>query len=297
MSRKYRIIGFDWFEKEELAPHPEAELPMAADDKLALKNSIEEGGMIQPLLVLDKPAKADGPLLVVDGCNRLESAAAGEKLPCVLIECDNVREVALECLGTGRRRSTGQRILAFLEMHKREVLKAAELGAVAVAGNSSGVSRETPKISGVFANFTSEAIAETLSVSRQDVLLAIDLLECLERKRTASVRVGSLVTPSRELDLADKADKSYFESLKLNHARVLAGSTPIRRWKAALGGKVATAEGRPEIDYAELFREGLHHLRTASKHWQDVAFQDRAGLVELAAQVGEILPDDVKRVL
>ena len=53
----------------------------------------------------------------------------------------------------------------------------------------------------------------------------------------------------------------------------------------------------PEIDYAELFREGLNHLRTAAKHWKDITFQDRAGLVELASKIGEILPEDVKRVL
>lgn len=296
MSRTYKITGFNWLERTQLKPHPEAQLPMGTDDQAALAQSIEEGGLIQPLLVLDKPDKTDGLFGVVDGCNRLEKSTE-DKLPCVLIQCDNVREVALTCLGTGRKRSTGQRIMAYLEMHKREVVKAAELCAVAMGGNSSGVSRETPKISGVFAKFTSEAIANTLSVSRQDVLLAIDLLMCLEKKCTAPQRVGSLVTPARELDLKDKTDKVYFDCLKLTHANVMAGSTPIRRWKAAQAGKSTQAEGRTEIDYADLFREGLNHLRTASKHWKDITFKDRSTLVELASKVGEILPDDVKRVL
>lgn len=146
-------------------------------------------------------------------------------------------------------------------------------------------------------NFTSDAIAETLSVSKKDVLLAIDLLMCLEKKCTAPVRVGSLVTPARDLDLADKADKVYFECLKTIFANVMAGSTPIRRWKPALAGKSTQAEGRTEIDYAALFREGLNHLRTASKHWKDITFQERQTLVELASKIGEILPPDVKEVL
>ncbi|MBP8654944.1 MAG: ParB N-terminal domain-containing protein [Kiritimatiellae bacterium] len=296
MSRTYKITGFNWLDRTQLKPHADAQLPMAPDDQMALERSIEEGGLIQPLLVLDKPDKLDGLFEVVDGCNRLDKSTDG-KLPCVLIQCDNVREVALTCLGTGRKRSTGQRIMAYLEMHKREVVKAAELGAQKAAGNPSAVSRDTAQISGVFANFTSDAIAATLSVSKKDVLLAIDLLMCLEKKCTVPQRVGSLVTPTRELDLKDKADKVYFDCLKLTHANVMAGSTPIRRWKAAQAGKSTQAEGRTEIDYADLFREGLNHLRTASKHWKDITFQDRGALVELAAKVGEILPGDVKRVL
>lgn len=301
MSRNYKIVGFEWITKTQLKPHPDAQLPMSPEDRLGLGRSIEEGGLIQPLLVLSKQDKLDGAFLVVDGCNRMESGPAGQKFPCVMIECDNVREVALECLGTGRKRSTGQRIMAYIEMHHKEVVKAAELGAEISAGGKAphgiAVSHETAKLSGVLANFTSDAIATTLSVSKQDVLLAIDLLMCLEKKCTAPQRVGSLVTPARELDLKDKDDKVYFEALKHNYANVMAGSTPIRRWKAAQGGKVATAEGRPEIDYAELFREGLNHLRTAAKHWKDITFNDRSGLVELASKIGEILPDDVKRVL
>ena len=297
MSRNYQIVGFEWIEKARLKPHPEAQLPMAPDDRQALANSIEAAGLIQPLLVLDKADRTDGRFQVVDGCNRLESSPADGRFPCVTIHCDNVREVALECLGTGRKRSSGQRIMAYLEMHKREVLKAAEMGEKMAAGNPSAVSRDTAQIQGNLANFTSESIAKTLSVSKKDVLLGIDLLQCLKKKVTAPQRVGSLVTPARELDLKDKADKVYWDCLKATHANVMAGSTPIRRWKAAQAGKSTQAEGRTEIDYADLFREGLAHLRTASKHWKDITFQDRAALVELAAKVGQILPDDVKRVL
>ncbi len=296
MSRTYKITGFNWLERTQLKPHPEAQLPMGDDDQAALAQSIEEGGLIQPLLVLDKPDKTDGLFEVVDGCNRLEKSTE-DKLPCVLIQCDNVREVALTCLGTGRKRSTGQRIMAYLEMHRREVVKAAELGASAKGGNSSGVSRDTPKLSGVFANFTSEAIAATLSVSHKDVLLAIDLLMCLEKKCTAPQRVGSLVTPARELDLKDKADKAYYESLKIVHGHVMDGGTPIRRWKSARAGQDSQSERRTPIDYADLFREGLHHLRTASKYWGDITTDERKSILELAHQVAEILPADVKRVM
>ena len=297
MSRKYKIIGFEWIEKTSLKPHPDAQLPMAPTDQAFLKNSIQSGGLIQPLLVLEKADKLDGMFQVVDGCNRFDSDPIDGKFPCVLIQCDNVREVALECLGTGRQRSAGNRILSYMELHRAEVVKAAEFGAIAAAGNSFGVSRDTPKIQGNLSNFTSEAIAATLSVSKKDVLLAIDLLMCLERKCTAPVKAGALMTPPRKLDLKKKEDQVYFELLKHTHAGVMGGGSPIRRWKAGLAGKHSQAEGRTAIDYAMLFKEGLHHLRSAAKHWEDITFEDRATLVELASQVGVLLPSDIKRVL
>ena len=300
MSRKYKITGFDWIEKSNLKPHADAQLPMGTDDQASLARSIEDGGLIQPLLVLERPDDLDGAFQVVDGCNRLSAAEDG-KLPCVLIQCDNVREVALECLGTGRKRSAGQRIMAYIEMHKVEVLKAVELGDAIAAGgaapNRLGPSHDGPKNKGNLANFTPDAIAATLSVSNKDVALGIDLIRCIEERKTVPQRIGSLITPARPLNLKDKNDKSLFDVLLHTHANVLAGGTPIRRWKAAAGGKVSTAEGRQEIDYADLFRKGLNHLRTASKKWGDITFAEREEIVKLAASISAVLPADIRQVL
>jgi hypothetical protein len=296
MAIKYEVIGLEKIVAEKLKKHPDAQLPIGENDLAALSRSIEENGLLLPLLVL-ADADKDGKFWVVDGCNRLDQAADDDELSCILIRTDSPRAVALECMAAGRPRTAGQRIMAYLERHRDMVLKAAELGQEAKGGNSFGVSRDTPKLAGVFANFSSDAIANRLSVSKKDVLLGIDLLVCLEKKKTTPIRVGSMVEDSRPLDMKNKDDVAYYNVMQHTHARIFAGETPIRRWKSAVAGKVTQAEGRTEIDYADLFVRGLQHIRSASKKWDEITFDDRKYIVKLAAEVGEILPADIRKVM
>ena len=300
MKTRYEVVGFDRIAKTQLKKHPAADLPIGDDDKAALRGSIEERGLIQPLLVLDEPDSLDGMFLVVDGCNRLDSAPADAELPCVLIRTDDPRAVALECLGTGRKRSTGQRIMAFLLMNRRDVLKAAEIGAEIGAGGKAprvGVSNETPKNIGVFEHFSAEAIAERLKVSREDVIRAVELFRCAEEQRMPAVGLANRRW-NEPLDAKDPEDRRVLEDVQKVFGDVLSGGTAVRSWKRAFGGRHPTtgAKGRPDINHGDLVRRGLHHLRTVFRAdaWHGIRAGEREALLELFDEVVGMLPDEMR---
>lgn len=300
MNTRYEVIGFARIAKAQLKKHPAADLPIGDDDKAALRGSIEERGMLQPLLVLDEPDTLDGMFLVVDGCNRLDSAPADAELPCVLIRTDDPRAVALECLGTGRKRSTGQRIMAFLLMNRRDVLKAAEIGEKIGAGGKAphnGVSNETPKNIGVFERFSSEAIAERLKVSREDVVRAVELFRCAEEQRMPAVGLANRRW-NEPLDVKDPEDRRVLDDVQKVFSDVMSGETAVRSWKRAFGGRHPTtgAKGRPDINHGDLVRRGLHHLRTVFRAdaWHGIRAGEREALLELFDEVVGMLPDEMR---
>lgn len=297
MKSKYEVVEFRLIEKKNLRKHPAAELPMMADDKAALKGSIEERGIIQPLLVL-ADADKDGFFQVVDGCNRLDSAAADSALPCMLVRADDPRAVALECLATGRRRSTGQRIMVFLMMHKKEVLKAAEFGAEMNAGGAKlrfAVSRETAKISGIYADFTTDAIAERLQVSKPDVVRAVELFRCVEEKRRPNIG-GAKGADERALDEGDEKDAETLADMGDIFRRVLSGGEAIRDWKRSFAGKSTTKGGRPPVDNAGLVRKGLIHLKNVFKSggWHAMPANIRENLANQFVEVLKLLPEELR---
>lgn len=298
MSRKYRVVGLEQIERTQLKKHPAADLPIGDDDKAALLGSIEERGMLQPLLVLDEPDTLDGMFLVVDGCNRLDSAPADAELPCVMIQTDDPRAVALECLGTGRRRSTGQRIMAYLMMHKRDVLKAAEIGAKMNAGNPSAVSRETALNIGVLEHFSTDAIAKRLKVSKEDVVRAVELFRCVELGLHPKVETGDGDTPERPLDMGDEEDKRAAATTEKVFNDVLAGGTPVRKWKASWNGRKHTTgpKGRPVLNYAKLAKTAMNHLLTVfrAKAWHDISPYQRDEIVKKWSEVIYKLPEELR---
>lgn len=309
---KYRVLDFVWARPEDLAVHPEAKVPIAEEDREALEKSVKDGGVIQPLLVTPAPSlgKQKGGGLppakrwwIVDGANRYRALTQEEKIPCVVVETDNVRDLALECASVGRSRSAGQRIMVYLERHKEEVLAASEKGKEFSQGASlkkgqmmikggSAVSRETAE---EIKGFSSEEIAKALGVSRQDTLLAIDLLRSHEHREGVATVVGGLREEGRKLEEGDPELKAIDEAW----AGVLAGRTPIRRWKAAVGGKRTTKEvQRAEIRWVLVGRDGLTKVRNAlGGHWENLSLDERLELLEMAREVAAELPREVREVL
>lgn len=244
----YQVIGFEVIAVDRLKPHPSARMPIDEEDQRAMSASILDRGVIVPLLVTES---GDG-YLVVDGCNRLQFAQSSgiTEVPCVLIETENVRSVVMECLATGRKRSTGQRVMAFLELHKREVLRVAEIvgtGQFQRLKGRHGASRESPQIPKGFEDFTVERIAERLGVSRADVGMGIELLQATEG--------------------ASEADAPKFEDVR---NKLLAGAMPIRRWRPAMAGKWAPQRGKADVDYGMVLLRGLDHIKTAISHWKKI---------------------------
>lgn len=283
----YTVEGFAWHAPADLLPHPKAQMPIDPSDAKALSQSVAGSGILQPLLVLATPT-ASGKFLVVDGINRLAAAPRDQDVPCIEIQTQDVAAVAQECLSVGRSRSSGQRIMIYLMRHAKNVLAASD------RSKEGGVSRETGGDG--YEDFSAAKIAKNLEVSRNDVIAGIDLLRCKTRKETVPVREGALVVPPRALNPLDPKDKDLEKAIDISFDRILAGTAPIRKWKAAVGGRASTAGGRPEIDYANLAMKGLQHLRTISSHWDDISMDDRKHILGLAATVIPKLPHDLRLV-
>ena len=231
---------------------------------------------------------------IVDGANRFAAHQKGDAdvLPCVVVELEegaSVRDLALECASVGRSRSAGQRIMVYLERHKAEVLQAAEKGREATQFGSVRSRDRTEEIR----DFSSRGIAQTLGVSDKDTLLAIDLLKSHERREGVSSVVGGLREEGRKLEEGDPELKAIDEAW----AGVLAGRTPIRRWKAAVGGKRTTKDvQRAAVSWYDVGKKGLVSLRGVGEHWDELPMEDRMELLQLAREVAAELPREVREV-
>jgi hypothetical protein len=276
----YEIVGFERIQVTRLEPHQEAVLPMDEEDSAALQRSVSEDGLLAPLIVEAKPSKA-GVRRILDGVNRWNIARALEpqsSVPCVLVETASPREVALIFLGTGRKRSTGQRVMAFLELHREKVLQVAEI--VGDEQLRPGLERDhAGHVTGLgiprnLQDFTCEAMAARLGVSDKDIRLGVDLLKTVS-------------APHDSPKEAAAAEATF--------AKVLAGTTPIRRWKSAVAGKKAEQRGRNDTNYAELLYRGVRHLESAFRHWKAIPAARRAEAEEFWRKcVVPIFPEQMK---
>ncbi|HMO03922.1 MAG TPA: hypothetical protein PKC67_02455 [Kiritimatiellia bacterium] len=280
----------------QLEPHKDAILPTGDDDRESLDDNIKENGPAVCLVISAVPDKATGLYQIHDGITRWKAVIDQEgpegKIPCNLAVVKDAKKFALICMSIGRKRSTGQRIMAFLEMHRKEVLKVAAM--VAGQGRMSQQIRSRAGhvtgtvITGVLANFTAEAIAAKLHVSDKDVRLGIELLQCIEQKLTASWDRGGIHVAGEPLDMEKDDGKDYLKALKKVHLGLLAGSTPIRRWKPAVGGLAKTEDRqRPEINYGKLGYNAILTIKNAIKHWDKVSSTDKQSIARVWEELRE----------
>jgi hypothetical protein len=251
----FEVVGHQQIEVAKLRKHPSAVIPIGAEDSAAMQSSIAETGHInQDLLVL-----AD-TLEVVDGCNRLDAAIACgmQKIWCKLIRTDNPRKIVLDSLSIGRSRTTGQRIMAFIEMHQDDVIQAYQEAKDAEEaarfdrgkkGTNTGLSRDNP------ANnpFHYQSIAEHLKVCHVDVLKAIQLT----------------------IETMDTLDEERNKAAKKIMQRVYAGQTPIRRALAGLAGKSADQHGRQSKDYPQMVQRAIASLGVILRSWEQLPLEEQ----------------------
>lgn len=274
MKQGYKIEGFKVISWDELEAHPDALLPMDAEDSAVLGDSIDEHKVLLPLIV-SAELNTNRKHWVYDGVNRFRKSGS-VMLPCILAHVPDPRAFALTCLGTGRKRSTGQRVMAYLEMNRDAVLQVAEIvgdglvPGVRVKRMAGQMTRhEIPK---KFEDFTAEAISEKLGVSDKDVKLGIDLMQSEQA--------------------APEAEKQPFQKQRL---ALLAGGGSIRRWRAAVAGRKADQHGRADVNYADVMERSLKGLRTCLQHWGELRPQDRAWMEGYWAEnIVEILPPTMK---
>lgn len=223
--RMPKLVEMKALPMEQLSPHPDAEAFGAdEEDRQALRGSVAECGLLDPISVVPADAAAGG-WLVIDGCGRLDAARARgyAYVPCMVFDLGDfsVREFALHRNTMQRKVTTGQRVLCYL-----------------------AVSRDTGE--------SMEKSAQKLGCSKMDIV------------------AGSELRHEAEKEDADAAREIYDD--------VLAGRTPIRRWKAALAGRTATKDKpKKPIDYEKLAYVALRSLRTVAEAWPGLkgAVKDR----------------------
>ena len=270
-------------------PHADAEAYSASsEDRAALSNSINESGLLSPIAVIP-----DGKTyLVIDGIGRLNAlmAAGVTETDAQVFDLGDlsVAEFVVCKNAMMRKVTTGTRVMAYLKCHEREVLAAADPEKYARrAGNAANfkgkrhaVSHETAWDKG----WSSKDIAERIGVSKQDVLAGIELLK-------ATAEAGDEVKVKGE---GEQRNSPHYEQLDLFETAeaVLRGETPIRRWKAAAGGKVSKVGGKAAADYEAIAWRTVKSLKGVWENWQTIPMTARSNALGCFQSALKVIPED-----
>lgn len=270
-------------------PHADAEAYSASsEDRAALSNSINESGLLSPIAVI--PAEDGRGYYVIDGIGRLNAlmAAGVTETEAQIFDLGDlsVAEFVVCKNAMMRKVTTGTRVMAYLKCHEREVLAAADpksyqLRATSFKGKRGAQSHDrTPNDKG----WSSREIAERIGVSDKDVLAGVELL-----KATAETPEGGTYID----EAAEYAQLDLFETMEA----VLRGETPIRRWKAAAGGRASKTGGRAAADYAGIAWRTVKSWRGVWENWQTVPMEARGGILREFRAALEVLPEDFLAVI
>lgn len=272
-------------------PHADAEAYSASsEDRAALSNSINESGLLSPIAVI--PAEDGKGYYVIDGIGRLNAlmAAGVTETDAQVFDLGDlsVAEFVVCKNAMMRKVTTGTRVMAYLKCHEREVLAAADpkkynFRETSFKGKHGAVSHETA--STLLRHFwNAKEIAERIGVSKNDVLAGVELL-----KATAETPEGGTSID----EAAEYARLDLFETMEA----VLRGETPIRRWRAAAGGRVSKTGGRAAADYAAIAWRTVKSWRGVWENWQTVPMEARAGILREFRAALEVLPEDFLAVI
>jgi hypothetical protein len=286
---KYEILEFRNIPLDRLDAHPAAEaFKRGSEDQMTLNESVRDLEVVTPLHVV---AREDlpGRWHVVDGVTRLLAleASGAAQAPCLVVACDDVETLVLAVNCERRRVTTGTRVLSYLLRHQELVLAADDYyGAGRVAGTDDGSGRTARRSVGhvthraeELAKWTDLAVSERLGCSRKDVAAAVELLRCHERRRIPEICQGGVVFKERAADDADDADRERIETVRACLRNVLGGVMPVRRWRAGFAGRVTTAGGRDETDFAALGVRAMTSMITVFNAWSKVDAESKGDLL------------------
>ena len=273
-------------------PHADAEAYSASsEDRAALANSIGEAGVLSPIAVI--PDEDGKKWFVIDGIGRMNAlvAAGVEETEAQVFDLGDlsVAEFVVCKNSMMRKVTTGTRVMAYLKCHEREVLAAADPEKYTKRDqlrDSKGrlshraVSCETARDKG----WNAKEIAERLGVSKNDVLAGIELLKAMGED-------GERGTGNGERPQYEQGD--LFETLDA----VMHGETPIRRWKAAAGGKVSKTGGKAAADYTSIACRTVKSWAGVWQNWQTVPMDMRGPIIAEFRQALKWLPEDFRAVI
>ena len=279
-------------------PHADAEAYSASsEDRAALSNSINESGLLSPIAVIpgddggmDAAAQNKKSWFVIDGIGRLNAlmAAGVTETDAQVFDLGDlsVAEFVVCKNAMMRKVTTGTRVMAYLKCHEREVLAAADpksyqLRATSFKGKRGAQSYDrTPNDKG----WSSREIAERIGVSDKDVLAGIELLK-------ATAEAGDEVKVKGE---GEQRNSPHYEQLDLFETAeaVLRGETPIRRWKAAAGGKVSKVGGKAAADYEAIAWRTVKSLKGVWENWQTIPMTARSNALGCFQSALKVIPED-----
>ena len=257
---------------------------------------------------------------VIDGIGRMNAlmAAGVEETEAQVFDLGDlsVAEFVVCKNSMMRKVTTGTRVMAYLKCHEREVLAAAEpekyQSRKGNEGNFKGRDRARPShaVSHETAwdkGWNAKEIAERLGVSKNDVLAGIELLkamggslvpgaECLVQG--AGCRVPGAELTHQAQSTKHQAPMPYeqgdlFETMEA----VLRGETPIRRWKAAVCGKMPKTGGKAAADYTNIAIRTVKSLPGVWQNWQTVPMEARGPIIAAFRAALQWLPEDFRAVI
>lgn len=284
-------------------PHADAEAySTSSEDRAALSNSINESGLLSPIAVI--PAEDGRGYYVIDGIGRLNAlmAAGVTETDAQVFDLGDlsVAEFVVCKNAMMRKVTTGTRVMAYLKCHEREVLAAADpksyqLRATSFKGKHGAQSHDrTPNDKG----WSSREIAERIGVSDKDVLAGIELLKATAEAGEESLELGAKSLEGGKAQSSKLSAQSYTQLDLFETAEaVLRGETPIRRWKAAAGGKVSKTGGKAAADYAGIGARTMASLAGLWENWQTVPMESRGPLLEKFRTALAHIPEDFRAML
>ena len=271
-------------------PHADAEAYSASsEDRAALSNSINESGLLSPIAVI--PAEDGRGYYVIDGIGRLNAlmAAGVTETDAQIFDLGDlsVAEFVVCKNAMMRKVTTGTRVMAYLKCHEREVLAAADPEKYAIRGRDSKGRISKPAVSHETAGdkgWNAKEIAERIGGSKNDVLAGIELLK-------ATAEAGDEVKVKGE---GEQRNSPHYEQLDLFETAeaVLRGETPIRRWKAAAGGKVSKVGGKAAADYEAIAWRTVKSLKGVWENWQTIPMTARSNALGCFQSALKVIPED-----
>lgn len=261
----YEVKGFQMLPVRALRPGDAAASMVADDDdRDAVNASVSDIGILQPLIVRQCD---DGAYEVLDGVGRLRAAVLAEieSLPCVIVECADDKRMAMHVNTMGRKRSTGSRVLSYVEANWGQVCAAKK----AVASlHTTGVSRDTP-VDADLERWTVAQISKRLGVSNKDVSYAIELAQCHRDVVYPDICVHGRYGEHKAIE--DSDDEA---ALSKAYSGVLTGRLPIRRWAAAFAGRVnSQGGGKAATNYSVLARRSAISLLSCLEQWASIKWE------------------------